>query len=39
VSQQHLEQELSQTRPLSVIRAEDFQQLRGWARQRCVTVD
>lgn len=39
VSQRHLEQEISQTRPLSVIRAEDFQQLRGWARQRCVTVD
>lgn len=39
LSQAHIEQELSQTRPLSVIRAEDFQRLRTWARQRCVMVD
>ena len=39
LSQAHIEKELAQTRPLSVIRAEDFQTLRGWARQRCVMVD
>jgi SpoVK/Ycf46/Vps4 family AAA+-type ATPase len=35
----HVESELLQTRPLSVIRAEDFERLRGWAQQRCVMVD
>jgi SpoVK/Ycf46/Vps4 family AAA+-type ATPase len=35
----HVERELLQTRPLSVLRAEDFDRLRGWARQRCVMVD
>ena len=30
---------LLQTRPLSVIRAEDFERLRTWAHQRCVMVD
>ncbi|WP_310447642.1 AAA family ATPase [Thiobacillus sp.] len=35
----HVESELMQTRPLSVIRAEDFERLRGWAQQRCVMVD
>jgi SpoVK/Ycf46/Vps4 family AAA+-type ATPase len=39
VSEQHLAREIAQTRPLSVIRAEDFQRLRGWATQRCVMVD
>ncbi|HEY9100296.1 MAG TPA: AAA family ATPase [Thiobacillus sp.] len=39
LSQTHVEQELAQTRPLSVIRAEDFQRLRGWAQARCVMVD
>ena len=39
VSQSHLENELAQTRPLSVIRSEDFQRLREWALQRCVMVD
>lgn len=35
----HIERELGQTRPLSVIRAEDFERLRTWAGQRCVMVD
>jgi hypothetical protein len=35
----HVERELAQTRPLSVIRAEDFERLRTWASQRCVMVD
>ncbi|HET9463641.1 MAG TPA: AAA family ATPase [Thiobacillus sp.] len=35
----HVERELAQTRPLSVIRAEDFERLRDWASQRCVMVD
>lgn len=35
----HVEHELRQTRPLSVIRAEDFERLRAWAQQRCVMVD
>jgi len=35
----HVERELAQTRPLSVIRAEDFERLRSWASQRCVMVD
>jgi SpoVK/Ycf46/Vps4 family AAA+-type ATPase len=35
----HVEHELAQTRPLSVIRAEEFERLRAWARQRCVMVD
>jgi SpoVK/Ycf46/Vps4 family AAA+-type ATPase len=35
----HVERELGQTRPLSVIRAEDFERLRTWASQRCVMVD
>lgn len=39
LSQKHIEQEVTQTRPLSVIRSEDFQQLRGWAQQRCVMAD
>ena len=39
LTQTHIEKELLQTRPLSVIRAEDFQTLRGWAQQRCVMVD
>lgn len=39
LSHEHVQQELTQTRPLSVIRAEDFQRLRGWAQQRCVMVD
>ena len=39
LTQDHIEKELVQTRPLSVIRAEDFQALRGWAQQRCVMVD
>ncbi len=38
-TQAHLELELQQTRPLSVIRAEDIASLRDWARQRCVPVD
>lgn len=39
VSQSHLLNELAQTRPLSVVRAESFEQLREWARERCVMVD
>ncbi len=39
LSQAHVAQEIAQTRPLSVIRAEDFQRLREWAHQRCVMVD
>ncbi|MCA1978165.1 MAG: AAA family ATPase [Thiobacillus sp.] len=39
LSQAHVEHELGQTRPLSVIRAEDFERLRTWASQRCVMVD
>ena len=39
LTQNHIEKELAQTRPLSVIRAEDFLALRGWAQQRCVMVD
>lgn len=39
LAQQHVERELVQTRPLSVIRAEDFERLRAWAQQRCVMVD
>lgn len=39
LSQAHIAKELSHTRPLSVIRAEDFQRLRAWAGQRCVMVD
>lgn len=39
LSHDHVQQELHQTRPLSVIRAEDFQRLRGWAHERCVMVD
>lgn len=39
LTQAHIEEEIARTRPLSVIRAEDFQRLRGWAQQRCVTVD
>lgn len=35
----HVERELGQTRPLSVIRAEDFERLRAWAHPRCVMVD
>ncbi len=35
----HVERELQQTRPLSVIRAEDFARLRSWASDRCVRVD
>jgi SpoVK/Ycf46/Vps4 family AAA+-type ATPase len=35
----HIERELVQTRPLSMIRAEDFERLRTWAQQRCVMVD
>ena len=35
----NVERELGQTRPLSVIRAEDFERLRSWASQRCVMVD
>lgn len=35
----HIERELGQTRPLSVIRVEDFERLRAWASQRCVMVD
>ncbi|OZA24002.1 MAG: hypothetical protein B7X93_11700 [Hydrogenophilales bacterium 17-61-9] len=39
LAHQHVERELEQTRPLSVIRAEDFERLRAWAQQRCVMVD
>lgn len=39
VSQDHIEKELSQTRPLSVLRVEDFQRMREWALDRCVMVD
>lgn len=39
VTHTHVECELGQTRPLSVIRAEDFERLRNWANQRCITVD
>lgn len=39
LSQSHIENELVQTRPLSVIRKEDFERLREWAQQRCVMVD
>ena len=39
VTQAHIETELMQTRPLSVIRSEDFKILRDWANQRCVMVD
>jgi SpoVK/Ycf46/Vps4 family AAA+-type ATPase len=35
----HVLHELAQTRPLSVIRAEDFARLRAWADARCVRVD
>lgn len=38
-TQAHVETELGQTRPLSVIRAEDFARLRAWAGERCVMVD
>lgn len=38
-AQAHLENELKQTRPLSVIRSEDFSRLRAWASERCVMVD
>lgn len=39
VGQAHVAHELAQTRPLSVIRAEDFERLRAWANARCVMVD
>lgn len=39
LAQSHIENELTQTRPLSVIRSEDFRDLREWANQRCVMVD
>lgn len=39
MSQSHIEKELAQTRPLSVLRMEDFQRLREWAIPRCVMVD
>lgn len=38
-AQAHIERELQQTRPLSVIRAEEIASLRDWARERCVAVD
>lgn len=38
-TQTHIERELQQTRPLSVIRAEEIASLRDWAQQRCVSVD
>lgn len=39
LSPAHVERELAETRPLSIIRAEDFERLRSWAQQRCVMVD
>lgn len=39
LTQPHIEHELARPRPLSVIRAEDFERLRDWACQRCVMVD
>lgn len=39
LTQAHIEHELAHTRPLSAIRAEDFERLRDWASQRCVMVD
>lgn len=39
LSQSHIENELVQTRPLSILRKEDFDRLREWAQQRCVMVD
>lgn len=39
LSQSHIENALSQTRPLSILRNEDFKHLREWAQQRCVMVD
>lgn len=39
LTQDHLVREITQTRPLSVLRAEDFDSLREWAEARCVKVD
>lgn len=39
VSQNHIVKELANTRPLSVLRVEDFQRMREWALDRCVMVD
>jgi SpoVK/Ycf46/Vps4 family AAA+-type ATPase len=38
VSQMHLEQEITQTRPLSVVMAEKISELRSWAESRTVSA-